>query len=57
MFQAPVARDEATSGSDVDMPVAFDGPAIFDRFMDVKFFLEEKLSARVDLATRSALHS
>jgi uncharacterized protein len=50
-----VPRDEATSGSDVDVLVSFDGLASFDRFMDVKFFLEEKLSARVDLVTRAAL--
>jgi predicted nucleotidyltransferase len=51
-----VARDEATPASDVDVLVTFDGPASFDRFMDLKFFLEELLSARVDLVTRAALH-
>ena len=50
-----VARDEATEDSDVDVLVEFDGPATFDRFMDLKFFLEEILSARVDLVTRAAL--
>ena len=50
-----VARDEATQDSDVDVLVEFDGPATFDRFMDLKFFLEEILSARVDLVTRAAL--
>jgi hypothetical protein len=50
-----VARDETTPGSDMDVLVSFDGPASFDRFMDVKFLLEEKLSARVDLVTHPAL--
>ena len=52
-----VARDEATSESDVDLLVTFDGPPSFDRFMDLKFFLEEILSARVDLVTRAGLRS
>lgn len=52
-----VARDEATQESDVDVLVGFDGPATFDRFMDLKFFLEEILSARVDLVTRAGLRS
>ena len=50
-----VARAEAIQESDVDVLVGFDGPANFDRFMD-KFFLEEILSARVDLVTRAGLH-
>ena len=50
-----VARDEATPASDVDLLVTFNGPANFDRFMDLKFFLEEKLSARVDLVTSAAV--
>jgi predicted nucleotidyltransferase len=52
-----VARDEATPESDVDVLVALDGPASFDRFMDLKFFLEEILSARVDLVTHAGLRS
>ena len=52
-----VARDEATPESDVDLLVTFDGPASFDRFIDLKFFLEERLSARVDLVTRAGLRS
>jgi predicted nucleotidyltransferase len=38
-----VARDEATAESDVDLLVEFEGGATFDRYMDLKFFLEECL--------------
>lgn len=50
-----LARDEGHPGSDVDLLVEFDGAATFDQFMDLKFFLEELLSRRVDLVTRAAL--
>jgi len=50
-----VARGEGRPGSDVDVLVAFDGPADFDRFMDLKFFLEDVLGVRVDLITDKAL--
>lgn len=50
-----LARGEAAAASDVDVLVAFEGPADFDRFMDLKFYLEELLGARVDLVTRNAL--
>jgi len=50
-----LARDEGHAGSDVDLLVEFDGAATFDQFMDLKFFLEDLLSRRVDLVTRSAL--
>lgn len=50
-----VARGEGRAGSDVDVLVAFDGPADFDRFMDLKFFLEDILGVRVDLVTDKAL--
>jgi len=49
------ARDEATSQSDVDILVDFVGPATFDRYMDLKFLLEEILGQPVDLVTRQAL--
>jgi predicted nucleotidyltransferase len=35
--------------------VEFDGAPTFDLFMDLKFFLEDPLSRRVDLVTRAAL--
>ena len=50
-----VARDEATPGSDLDVLVEFSGPATFDRYMDLKFYLEDLLGIPVDLVTRKAL--
>jgi predicted nucleotidyltransferase len=50
-----VARDEARADSDIDLLVEFEGPVTFDRYMDLKFFLEERLGRRVDLVTRDAL--
>jgi len=49
------ARGDAKSGSDVDILVAFEGPCDFDRFMDLKFYLEEKLGERVDLVSEKAV--
>jgi hypothetical protein len=50
-----VARDEATSASDLDVLVDFEGAATFDRYMGLKFFIEDLLGCRVDLVTRRAL--
>ena len=50
-----VVRDEADAGSDVDVLVTFEGRADFDRFMDLKFYLEALLGAQVDLVTQDAL--
>ena len=50
-----LARGEARPDSDVDLLVEFDGSPTFDRFMDLKFFLEDLLRRRVDLVTRAAL--
>lgn len=50
-----VARGEAGATSDVDLLVAFDGPATFDGYMDLKLFLEDLLGRRVDLVTEQAL--
>ena len=49
------ARDEARAGSDADFLVKFDGAASYDRFMDLKFHLEEILGVKVDLVTEDAL--
>lgn len=49
------ARDQSKDDSDVDVLVEFDGAATFDRFMDLKFLLEELLEAKVDLVTTRAL--
>jgi predicted nucleotidyltransferase len=50
-----VARDEARPDSDVDILVEFDGLVTFDRYMDVKFYLEDHLGTRVDLVSRRSL--
>jgi predicted nucleotidyltransferase len=49
------ARDTATSGSDVDVLVAFDGPATSKRYFGVQFYLEDLLGCSVDLVTEKAL--
>lgn len=50
-----VARDEARSDSDIDVLVEFDGQVTLDRYMGLKFHLEDALGARVDLVTTSGL--
>jgi predicted nucleotidyltransferase len=50
-----VARNEATTASDIDILVKFQGKATFDRYMDLKFFLEDLLGAHVDLVTDKAI--
>ncbi len=52
-----VARNEDNEQSDVDVLVDFEGPATFDRFMDLKFYLEGLLQRKVDLVTEAALRS
>jgi hypothetical protein len=49
------ARDVATINSDVDVLVAFDGPATSKRYFGVQFFLEDRLGCPVDLVTEKAL--
>ena len=49
------ARDQATSESDVDILVSFDGPATSKGFFGVQFYLEDLLNCRVDLVTHKAL--
>ena len=50
-----VARNEATESSDLDFLVEFDGTATFDRYMDLKFFLEELFNRPIDLITKRSL--
>jgi predicted nucleotidyltransferase len=53
-----VARDEAGSGSDIDILVEFEPGAhvgLFE-FVRLRRFLGEILGGEVDLATREALH-
>ncbi len=51
------ARNEAHSDSDVDVLVAFDGPASARRYFGVQFYLEDLLSCPVDLVTEKALRA
>ena len=50
-----VARGEENTGSDVDILVAFEGETTFDRYFDLKFWLEDLLGCPVDLVTEKAL--
>lgn len=50
-----VARDDERADSDVDVLVAFDGPATSSRFFGVQFFLEDLFGRPVDLVTERAL--
>ena len=50
-----VARGESTDTSDVDLLVEFEGPADFDTYMALKFYLEDLLERSVDLATHKAI--
>lgn len=50
-----MARGTATGGSDVDVLVAFDGPATSRRYFGVQFYLEDLLGRPVDLVTEKAL--
>ncbi|MEO8021235.1 nucleotidyltransferase family protein [Polaromonas sp.] len=51
------ARDSATEQSDVDVLVAFDGPATSARYFGVQFYLEDLLACPVDLVTEKALRA
>jgi predicted nucleotidyltransferase len=49
------ARDEASGGSDVDILVAFEGPATSRRYFGMQFYLEDLLGCLVDLVTEKTL--
>ena len=49
-----IARGEASPGSDVDILVEFNAPS-FDHYMDLKFYLEERLGRPVDLVLKGSL--
>jgi predicted nucleotidyltransferase len=49
------AREELAASSDVDVLVEFAGPATFNAYMDLKFYLEDLLGRPVDLVTEKAL--
>ncbi|MHB8846620.1 MAG: nucleotidyltransferase family protein [Nitrospirota bacterium] len=55
MLFGSVLHGTAGPESDVDILVDFTGQPDFDRFMDLKFFLEDLLKMKVDLVTRDAL--
>ena len=50
-----VARNEESPDSDIDILIKFDGPASYDSYMDLKFYLEDLLGRKVDLVTEDAL--
>lgn len=49
------ARDAAKPDSDVNVLVAFDGPATSTRYFGVQFYLEDLLGRPVDLVSERAL--
>ena len=51
-----VARDEARVTSDVDILVEFEETPTFDRYMGLKFYLEDLLGIKVDLVEKAMLH-
>jgi uncharacterized protein len=50
-----VARNEATQESDLDFIVDFEGVVTFDRYMDLKIFLEDLFGKKIDLAIEESL--
>lgn len=52
-----LAREAAGISSDVDILVAFDGPATSRRYFGVQFYLEDLLGLPVDLVTEKALRA
>lgn len=49
------ARDEARDDSDLDLLVDFETGPTFDAYMELKFFLEDRLGLKVDLVTEKGL--
>ena len=47
-------REQASPASDIDLLVEFDQPS-FDKYMDLKFYLEDLLGRPVDLVLKTAL--
>ena len=54
LLYGSVARDTATSESDVNLLVSFDGPTTSERFFGVQFYVEDLLECPVDLVTERA---
>ena len=53
-YSGSAARGELSPGSDVDILVVFDA-LTFDRYMDVKFLLEDSFGRQVDLVMEDTL--
>ena len=51
------ARNAAQSDSDIDILVAFDGPATSQRYFGVQFYLEDLFGCSIDLVTEKALRA
>ena len=51
------ARDAAHNDSDIDILVAFDGPATSQRYFGVQFYLEDLFGCAIDLVTEKALRA
>ena len=49
------ARDVSGPDSDVDILLEFQGPATFNGYIDLKFFLEDLLGRPVDLVMRKSI--
>ena len=49
------ARDTARNDSDIDILVAFNGPATSERYFGVQFYLEDLFGRSIDLVTEKAL--
>jgi uncharacterized protein len=49
------ARDTANQESDIDILVAFEGPASSAQYFGVQFLLEDQFGCSVDLVTEKAL--
>ena len=52
-----IVHESAHPDSDVDILVAFEGPATSSRYFGVQFFLEDSIGCRVDLVADKALRS
>jgi predicted nucleotidyltransferase len=57
MLFGSVARSQATESSDIDFVVTFKSSATFDKYMELKLFLEDLLERRVDLVTADAIRA
>jgi uncharacterized protein len=50
-------REAARSDSDLDILVAFDGPATSERYFGVLFYLEDLFGCAIDLVSEKALRA